>query len=262
MSMYKNLPRYLLPPKLLRSSTFDPHPPLNPLPAAPPNVSAAVGVAPVSEAPPTGSSDIKVLPSIFRKGPSPSLLGAPPLTAPSLLVASPELHHHTAPPHHFDSPQQKLNPAPSRPAAATVCNIQTLPPPFSSLCGRGGPTWGRSTVQPIRSRRPTFSSPLPHLLNAQLWRENATCVPFSFSCVCMCVRSVKNCKSDLSPPSPHPAPPPAPPSYCCWLFCLVHVTCQYSPPSPTPNSAPSPSPFAQHPPLIFKMTTLCRCCLL
>lgn len=50
---------------------------------------------------------------------------------------------------------------------------------------------------------------------------NATCVPF-FLCVCMCAyRNVKNYLS-LSLPL----------LYCCLLFCLVSVMCQYFPSPP------------------------------
>lgn len=82
----------------------------------------------------------------------------------------------------------------------------------------------------------------------QLWLEMQLVSRFFCVCVCMCAyRNVKNYLS-LSLPL----------LYCCLLFCLVSVMCQYF---PSPPFAISP-PLAPFSPWIFKMTTLCRCCLL
>lgn len=211
MSMYKNLSRYLLPPKLLRSSTFDPpthhrtpslpHPLLSPLLWAWLQSQRLRPPAPLT---------LKCFPPFSGKVPNPLCPGALPLTTP--LGCLPR----ATPPHSDTILSIQLAPAEMKapPPAGLLqqqCAIFRHYSPHPPLpCEWGGPAWGRRTVQPIRSHRPTFSPPLRHFLNAQLWRENATCVPFSFSCVCMCVRSVKNCKSDLSPLYPHPAPPPQP----------------------------------------------------
>lgn len=238
---------------------FTPHP-SEPTPRCPPPVSAAVGVAPVSEAPPTGSSDIKVLPSIFRKGPSYSTPRSLPLAPPPPPGCLPR-----ATPPHSDTilsirlAPAEINPPPPAGLLQQQCAIFRHYPPSPSPHGgvsKDGPT------NQIPPPLPTFPPPLPLLLNAQLWRENATCVPFSFSCVCMCVRSVKNCKSDLSPPTPTRTLPPSP--ALVLLLAVLFSSCDVPvfPALPLPKLRPQPLPLRPAPPLIFKMTTLCRCCLL
>lgn len=165
-----------------------PHPPLNPLPAAPPNVSAAVGVAPISEAPPTGSSDIKVLPSIFRKGPSPSLLGAPPLTPCPLLVASPELHPHTAtPPHQFRFTPTEIKPRPQQACCSNSVQYSDTTTPFLLPLRVGGSDVG-AQYGPTNQITPphVLLAPPPPSQCATLAGKCNLCPVFFFVCVYVC----------------------------------------------------------------------------